>query len=165
MGPAGVVARLLTDCLHVMESPPVITEAQTGVQPPAGPFGLGLHAAVRVYRLCAIDPSLVEHVGARSALFGFNRSRQDASSCSPQGVHKPTHAPPPPQVPHFRGVVRLYGQHQQQQLQQQGQQYGKHIYHSRSNRSSRSNRGHHSSRSWTALLRAASAYNTGKPGG
>ena len=39
--------RLLTDCSLVMDSPPVVTEAQTGVQPPAGPAGLGLHAAVR----------------------------------------------------------------------------------------------------------------------
>ena len=31
----------------MMESPHVVTEAQIGVQPIAGPFGLGLHAAVR----------------------------------------------------------------------------------------------------------------------
>ena len=31
-----------------------------------------------VYRQYATDPSLLEHVGARSALFGFNSSRQEA---------------------------------------------------------------------------------------
>ena len=52
-----------------------------------------------VYRQYATDPSLLEHVGARSALFGFNSSRQDTSFCSPGGVHKPRIIVPRPSSP------------------------------------------------------------------